>query len=171
MKLISKPYVYVKCVHSVIKLNFFLTKGYELTPHATANFTRKMMADYLRSRVSIAVRSFMILCLVIFDSRDSFSGFTCRALTRIRSYWPVIPYWAIHRNFYVRRVKRDLLDPLAQLGVIIVIFDEMVGCFVIFERWVPRRKRVFTINLFSFWEIQGISELGSSRLLAIENTS
>eukprot|EP00493_Phyllostaurus_siculus_P007565 UN07649 len=29
--------------------------GYELTPNATANFTRKMMADYLRSRTPYTV--------------------------------------------------------------------------------------------------------------------
>ena len=32
-------------------------------------------------------------------------------------------------------------------------------------------ERAFTINLFSFWEIRGISELGSSRLPATENAS
>ena len=52
-----------------------------------------------------------------------------------------------------------------------VIFDKTVGCFIIFERWFPCRKRAFTINLFSFWEIRGIGELGSSRLPATENAS
>ena len=51
-----------------------------------------------------------------------------------------------------------------------VIFDETVGCFVILERWVPRRRRSFTINFFSFWEIRGISELRSNQLPATVRT-
>ena len=34
-----------------------------------------MMADYLRSRVSSAVRSFLIVCLVIVDIYANLSGF------------------------------------------------------------------------------------------------
>jgi len=40
--------------------------GYELTPHATANFTRKMMADYLRSRTPY----FVNLLLAGMDDED-----------------------------------------------------------------------------------------------------
>ena len=48
-----------------------------------------------------------------------------------------------------------------------VIFDETVGCFVIFERWVPHRKRALTINFFHFgkfeesmnWEVAGYQPL------------
>jgi 20S proteasome subunit beta 4 len=34
---------------------FPFLSGYELSPHAAANFTRKNMADFLRSRVSLSV--------------------------------------------------------------------------------------------------------------------
>ena len=32
---------------------FKIQNGYELSPHACANFTRRNLADYLRSRVKI----------------------------------------------------------------------------------------------------------------------
>ena len=52
---------------------FLFLQGYELTTHATANFTRKMMADYLRSYVSLLLLVFALVAYCRFYNHYRFN--------------------------------------------------------------------------------------------------
>ena len=53
--MVSIKHTCLLCLRAfVIKNILFLSAGYELSPHAAANFTRKNLADSLRTAVSLS---------------------------------------------------------------------------------------------------------------------